>query len=271
MDITVFLLLFFALPLIIYVFVASRRGHKNSNRQAKTHIARESKHDEQALRENELGYSPEEMELLKKKVQAFLGTKHITREGMRRYILHSISEDFAEMPGWCSWDESIHNVAGQYERYERAVKEKLTVLAYDPIYKLAKVRGSNFDTYLTSCNRCSCPDFRERKLPCKHMYSLCMFLDGDVEKSLFDVAHKPLNGLRFALAGRFHGGRDDPYGIRGQINSLGGVWSDDIQKASHALVGGNGISAAKRQRAESADMEIFTADDIMALFQAAQE
>lgn len=70
--------------------------------------------------------------------------------------------------------------------------------------QLAKVQEKT-TVYLTSCKRCGCPDYRKRRLPCKHMYALAMELDGDMNKCILDNQHPPLYGLTLALAGTFQG------------------------------------------------------------------
>ena len=219
-----------------------------------------------SLLNQERSFTPEEIEFLNR-VKVFVGTENITQKDVDKYNLHCLSEEFASMSGWSIWDESVHQSFGQLDRVIRSIKQDLKVIAYDPVYKLAKVRGSEYDTYLTSSARCSCPDYRKRKLPCKHMYSLFTFLDGDIGKSLIDPDHKPLNRLELALAGRFSGSRDGPDGIRANINFLGGVWSDDITSGTHILVCGSGVSRAKLARAEQEDMAVLSVNDINAIFQ----
>ena len=214
----------------------------------------------------EQSFTPEEIEFLNR-VKVFVETENITQKDVDKYNLRCLSEEFASMPGWSIWDESIHQSYGQLDRVIRSIKQDLTVIAYDPVYKFAKVRGSQFDTYLTSSARCSCPDYRKRKLPCKHMYSLFTFLDGDIKKSLIDPERKPLYRLNIALAGHFSGSRDGSDGFRANINLLGGVWSDDIMSDTHILVCGNGSSRAKLERAEREDIETLSVNDINTIFQ----
>lgn len=135
------------------------------------------------------------------KIANFCGVRYVTQADIQKFTIHKISEAFLAMPGWDIWDISIHKAPGQYERMERAaMSRKISILNYDPQYQLAKVQGKTA-IYLTSCKRCSCPDYRKRRLPCKHMYALAMDLDGDVDKCIFDSEHPPLYGLTLALAG----------------------------------------------------------------------
>lgn len=208
------------------------------------------------------------VELLQK-VAVFCGTRYITQADIKKYTIHSIASDFESMPGWNIWDASIHEAEGQYERLERAAMDrKITTLCYDSSYKLAKIQGRT-NTYLTNCRRCSCPDYRSRRLPCKHMYILAMELDGDVEKNLLSPEHNPsygLKGLKFALVGHLPKEQNDLIGIRRAINSRGGDWSENVTFSSSAAIVGQSPSANKMQRIESFDMEMLSPEAVMNLF-----
>ncbi len=110
----------------------------------------------------------------------------ILESGMsiKETIIDKISNDFSLMPDWDIWDKSIHQAPGQIDRLERAIKENIKVLVYDPKYRNAKVCGSTENIYLVSAKSCSCMDFRKRHLPCKHMYALAIELDGDIDKEI---------------------------------------------------------------------------------------
>lgn len=206
------------------------------------------------------------------KVAAYAGHARITQEDVRAYTIHCISEDFAAMPDWSVWDESVHQHPPQFVRMQRAVAQNLSVLAYDPKYKMAKVEGSGGEIYLTSAFRCSCPDFRERHLPCKHMYALAIALEGNVEQVMQDTFDKPLYPLSFALAGHFQGRAKTPENIRSQIIERGGQWMDDINpRKSSAVVVGNAPSQARIDRAKCFDMEILTPEIVLDLFSSCQK
>ena len=175
------------------------------------------------------------------------------------------------MPGWSIWDSSIHEADGQFKRMERAaIDPDISIISYNPRYRLAKVQGKTA-VYLTSCNRCSCPDYRKRRLPCKHMYALAMELDGDVDKCILNSKHAPLFGLTLALAGHLPKSRNGAGGIRAEITSLGGKWSDNIEIKSSAVVMGNTPSVARVNRAKDFDMEILTPESIKYIFASAYD
>lgn len=183
-----------------------------------------------------------------------------TPEHVDEQVVHMMVDNF-DVLGWHLWTEVDHEGEEQYNRMRQAAQDTdLRVLDYDPDYRLAKVRGKT-GVYLTSGERCSCPDYRKRKLPCKHMYLLAMELDGDAERRISTSA-KPLEGLSFALAGRFDSGRD----VRHKINQLGGLWSDEVRFDSSAVVVGSIPSAAKMQRVHEFDVELVPEDALIDVF-----
>lgn len=195
------------------------------------------------------------------------GKVYITQKDVHDHIISDISRDCSELIGWDIWDISIHQSPGQFERMERGcMDQSIKVLCYDPEHRIAKVQGTSA-IYLVSCHRCSCPDFRKRHLPCKHIYALLISLDGDDEQWIVDEEHKRLYGLTFALAGRFPGGRDSDSGIRALIEKDGGQWIDYVNAyRCSALVTGANPSENKLEEAKTIDMEILTEFDLENLF-----
>lgn len=192
--------------------------------------------------------------------------RYVTQVEIQRNIIDNLNDDFSKMPGWNMWDFSIHRAPGQFERAERGSHIADTCIAeYDPDAQLARVIGES-GTYLTSYRSCSCPDFRKRHLPCKHMYALAMMLDGDITKRISADNQFPLLGLSFATAGRFP---KDQTGktTKDKIATLGGDVSESVSFYSSALVLGNNPSENKIRNAKEYDMEILTADKVLNLFQ----
>lgn len=209
-----------------------------------------------------------EMQEQIRKIANYCGIRYVTQADIKKYTIHKMSEDFLAMQGWDIWDVSIHEAPGQYERMERAtIDGEISILSYDPQYRLAKVQGKTA-VYLTSCKRCSCPDYRKRRLPCKHMYALAMELDGDVRKEVLDTEHAPLYGLTLALAGHLPKSSNGKGGIRTEITDRRGVWSEKIEIDSSAVVMGSNPSAARQSRAEGFDIEILSPESILDLFTA---
>lgn len=72
---------------------------------------------------------------------------------------------------WSQWDR-CQNDEPQRIRMARAINGQLTVLTIDEKSKCAYFVGGKGEKYLTTLASCTCPDFKERKVPCKHMYRL---------------------------------------------------------------------------------------------------
>lgn len=201
-----------------------------------------------------------------RKVANFCGHRYVTQADIQKYSIYSMGKDLASVPGGDIWDTSIHNAAGQYDRMKRAVLDKgITILCYDPQYQLAKVQGTS-SIYLTNGKRCSCPDYRKRHLPCKHMYALAVELDGNVNKLILDSNHDPLYGLTFALVGRLPRSHNGTGGIRADITERGGMWTDEISFENSAAVLGTNPSDARLQRVNDFDMETLSPESIINLF-----
>lgn len=104
-------------------------------------------------------------------------------------------------PVFGSWDPSIHAAPGQLARFGRAVSRPLSrsskggacmkIQNFDGPGGVALVQDRSDLSYSVSLDRCTCPDFQERGLPCKHIYALAAFLGytpADYWASWLDVA-----------------------------------------------------------------------------------
>ena len=72
---------------------------------------------------------------------------------------------------WAKWSE-VHTSQEQMKRYDRALDGDLTPLWTDSNAKCACFVGGQGGKYRTLLTKCSCPDFKKRNAPCKHMYYL---------------------------------------------------------------------------------------------------
>lgn len=72
---------------------------------------------------------------------------------------------------WRRWD-SCREAEPQRIRMERAGSGKLTVKNIDKNARVAAFVGGRGEKYRTTLISCTCPDFKEREVPCKHMYKL---------------------------------------------------------------------------------------------------
>ena len=71
---------------------------------------------------------------------------------------------------WQRWDP-VHGQTDQLRRIERALQETYNIKTFDEINGSAVFIGGG-GKYKTNLLKCSCPDFKKRKLPCKHMYKI---------------------------------------------------------------------------------------------------
>lgn len=76
---------------------------------------------------------------------------------------------------WARWD-SCHDQYPQQERMKRAAGGELTLDVFSPEAKCATFIGRNGGRYNTTLIGCTCPDFADRGLPCKHVYWLAQQL-----------------------------------------------------------------------------------------------
>lgn len=99
------------------------------------------------------------------------------------------------------WDPSVHAAPGQYARFGRAVSHPLSpfskggentkLLDFNGKAGFVKVQGRKDRVYTVALDRCTCPDFQERHLPCKHIYGLAIlrgYTARDYWASWLDVA-----------------------------------------------------------------------------------
>ncbi len=83
-----------------------------------------------------------------------------------------------------NWDESVHYEPEQISRQNRADREMMRVVSLDCEKMTGMVRAKDMSTvYEVSTSGCSCPDFKKRGLPCKHMYLLDYALERALARS----------------------------------------------------------------------------------------
>ena len=72
---------------------------------------------------------------------------------------------------WEKWPTSTHYKKGQYTRFHHAIEENIQIL--NRRYP-TQIQGTTGNIYTTTFMTCSCPDFKKRNLPCKHIYKLAL-------------------------------------------------------------------------------------------------
>lgn len=81
----------------------------------------------------------------------------------------TVSFDLPLIPEWEKWKDVITTQCAK-KRMARAAACKLIVVS--PQDHTAVFKGSKGNTYTTTLESCTCPDFDEYNEPCKHMYRL---------------------------------------------------------------------------------------------------
>jgi DNA polymerase III subunit epsilon len=92
---------------------------------------------------------------------------HLSYGRLAADLHEPVSDTFRlpELGSFAGWDQSLHRRAEQLKRRQRA--EELTDYTIDHQQQRGLING-----YTVSLENCSCIDFRERRLPCKHIYRL---------------------------------------------------------------------------------------------------
>jgi hypothetical protein len=100
-------------------------------------------------------------------------------------------------PGrWGYWGEKVHSASSQQDRQYRAYDIFLT-----NDFSLEQMDNTEVSGYYTTLESCTCPDFAERRIPCKHIYCLALakgyelrvtFEDFRAEKERFESSFVPL-------------------------------------------------------------------------------
>jgi hypothetical protein len=75
----------------------------------------------------------------------------------KAYYLSQIQKIGRDYTQWGGWDMRVHASLQQKVRQHRA-------------YQILDGDSGNPSKYTTTLESCSCPDFQERNLPCKHIY-----------------------------------------------------------------------------------------------------
>lgn len=173
--------------------------------------------------------------------------------------------------GWDKiWSTEIHRKPGQLDRIKRAVifGDNIHIVQYNALLGIAKIKGTSGNFYLTSGERCSCPDYRKRLIPCKHIYKLSIFLNEEDNQSLkTDTSFKSPNahdnvfgGLNFSIVGR------NQAPIKDFIAEHSGLYGDYNRMNVSALVLASDIMTQKRVDAISHGVEILTFEQLQNLF-----
>ena len=76
------------------------------------------------------------------------------------------------------WDQSVHRMPEQLIRQRRAETDSMLILSFDKQSKSCTIKAKDGESnYKVTTEGCTCADFQERGLPCKHMYRLNSILE----------------------------------------------------------------------------------------------
>ncbi len=71
-----------------------------------------------------------------------------------------------------NWSVEQLSKSGQEDRYKRSIFDNMRILEINEESGVALIVGTQGVVYDTTLNSCTCPDFKQRRLPCKHIYLL---------------------------------------------------------------------------------------------------
>lgn len=73
------------------------------------------------------------------------------------------------------WPGIDHSSPTQLEQLKAT--QTINVLEVDIDAKFVLAQGAESEVYRATLSGCTCPDYSQRALPCKHMYKLAMYID----------------------------------------------------------------------------------------------
>lgn len=85
-----------------------------------------------------------------------------------------------------NWTNELHSDFEQVKRIDSARKLKKHIICLDTEKKYIEIQGSSKEPYVATLEKCTCPDFMFRRLPCKHMYCLAFELGLMEDLPVFD-------------------------------------------------------------------------------------
>lgn len=100
------------------------------------------------------------------------------KESERRERIKLLQEKRNDPTQWGGWNFKIHLYNVQKKRQVSAYDMEHESHNISKTQKCGKIHG-----YDTTLETCTCPDYRERKLPCKHIYCLALLLGEQLEIS----------------------------------------------------------------------------------------
>lgn len=175
-------------------------------------------------------------------------------------LIQAVIDNFADL-GWNRWSSSIHSYSDQYKRILRGrdPQSLMYIIEYNSANGHAIVNGASGKNYLVSGNGCSCRDFHNRCLPCKHMYFLSFkIVQPNSQTTLGNSGY--FRGLSFAIAG------SSQEKIKKFITQRKGKVTDKVNIDTTALIVNTSKTTQKITDAQIHSVEMLTFDDLKELF-----
>lgn len=192
---------FIAISLSIHIISSNRRKELERQKAIRRHeLERQNAEREQVRKEQEAERRKEEQRIRQ------LEEKRVILENHRNHTL----SNFHLLPGSDCWPDDIFSEEEQIKRIDRVYYDtkKMSLECFDTRYNIAKIRGTSWRLYLTNAQFCTCPDFRFRLGPCKHMYFLGNWIADKGEQFIEIDYEKGLSGITAYLVGRFPKGKE---------------------------------------------------------------
>lgn len=120
-----------------------------------------------------------------------------------------LAQEFKKGDWRTYWTDNTHDLEGQGARITRSYEEEISVEAYNPSALLALIRGASGKRYLTTFRECTCPDFKKRELPCKHIYCLCRLTSAPDFSAPLKIPRRALYGVTACVTGKFDFGTQE--------------------------------------------------------------
>ena len=176
-----------------------------------------------------------------------------------------VAAAFTGLIGSDRWDEDIWKDPDQSKKIDKLHFDAqfMKVLAYDPRYHIGLVRGTTYTQYLVSGERCNCPDFLNRKKPCKHMYFLGQYVTEhgyDFLEADYEIGLKDCTAL---LVGRFPGGKD---AAKAALRERGCYTNDVNQSSVNLAVIGTTTAQKTIENLRSKEIRMIDYKDALQIF-----
>lgn len=192
----------------------------------------------------------------------------LTQQDVYNKIVEMICTDFRKI-GWDMWKPEIHSSKEQLDRIKRASDSHnhIRLKSYSRRTTTGIVYGSSGNTYLTCGNGCSCPDFKKRGLPCKHMYFISMVHDEYKSSKVNNNDYVPygcesnvFKGLKFCVVGK------NQKAVKEYITKHSGLCSDYSWYSTDALIINGETTSKKVLEAQENNVMIMTFEELQALY-----